>query len=182
MVSSVPTATTFTVTMDTAEVGTPVTNGGSASVLCYYNVGPSQQLGGFGWGTANYGGQANGPATTTLASSINDTVTDIPLTSSAAFPSSGEIRIGSEDISYTSNDTGTNILSGGAREVNGTTKTSHSGGATVTNISGYFSLFQSAAVVVQKKESSSSSSSSRSHIEVQEDLLFVGLLPWFFLV
>ena len=137
MVSSVPTATTFTVTMDTAEVGTPVTNGGSASVLCYYNVGPSQQLGGFGWGTANYGGQANGPATTTLASSINDTVTDIPLTSSAAFPSSGEIRIGSEDISYTSNDTGTNILSGGAREVNGTTKTSHSGGATVTNISDF---------------------------------------------
>ena len=137
MVSSVPTAITFTVTMDTAEVGTPVTNGGSASVLCYYNVGPSQQLGGFGWGTANYGGQANGPATTTLASSINDTVTDIPLTSSAAFPSSGEIRIGSEDISYTSNDTGTNILSGGAREVNGTTKTSHSGGATVTNISDF---------------------------------------------
>jgi len=137
MVSSVPTATTFTVTMDTAEVGTPVTNGGSASVLCYYNVGPSQQLGGFGWGTANYGGQANGPATTTLASSINDTVTDIPLTSSASFPSSGEIRIGSEDISYTSNDTGTNILSGGAREVNGTTKTSHSGGATVTNISDF---------------------------------------------
>ena len=137
MVSSVPTAITFTVTMDTAEVGTPVTNGGSASVLCYYNVGPSQQLGGFGWGTANYGGQANDPATTTLASSINDTVTDIPLTSSAAFPSSGEIRIGSEDISYTSNDTGTNILSGGAREVNGTTKASHSGGATVTNISDF---------------------------------------------
>jgi hypothetical protein len=24
---------------------------GSTSVLCYYHVGPSQQLGGFGWGT-----------------------------------------------------------------------------------------------------------------------------------
>ena len=53
MVASIPTSTTFTVTMATAEAGTPVTNGGSASVLCYYNVGPSQQLGGFGWGTAN---------------------------------------------------------------------------------------------------------------------------------
>ena len=137
MVSSVPSATTFTITMDTAEAGTPLTNAGSASVLCYYNVGPSQQLGGFGWGTANYGGQANGPATTTLASTINDTVTDIPLTSSAAFPSSGEIRIGSEDISYTANNTGTNTLSGGAREVNGTTKAAHSGGATVTNISDF---------------------------------------------
>ncbi len=137
MVTSVPTALTFTVTMATAETGTPVTNGGSASVLCYYNVGPSQQLGGFGWGTANYGGQAGGAATTTLASGINDAVTDIPLTSSTAFPSSGEIRIGSEDISYTANNTATGVLSGGAREVNGTTKAAHSGGDTVTNISDY---------------------------------------------
>ena len=123
--------------MATVESGTPVTNGGSASVLCYYNVGPSQQLGGFGWGTANYGGQAGGAATTTLASGINDAVTDIPLTSSTAFPSSGEIRIGSEDISYTANNTATGVLSGGAREVNGTTKAAHSGGDTVTNISDY---------------------------------------------
>ena len=137
MVTSVPTADTFTITMAAPETGTPVTNGGSASVLCYYNVGPSQQLGGFGWGTANYGGQAGGPATTTLASTINDSVTDIPLTSSAAFPSSGEIRIGTEDISFTANNTSTNILSGGAREVNGTTKAAHSGGVTVTNISDY---------------------------------------------
>jgi len=137
MVTSVPTANTFTVTMGTVEAGTPVTTSGSASVLCYYNVGPSQQLGGFGWGTANFGGQANGPATTTLASTINDAVTDIPLTNSSAFPSSGEIRIGSEDISYTANNTGTNTLSGGAREVNGTTKAAHSGGATVTNISDF---------------------------------------------
>jgi len=137
MVTSVPSATTFTVTMATVESGTPVTNGGSASVLCYYNVGPSQQLGGFGWGTANYGGQAGGAATTTLASGINDAVTDIPLTSSTAFPSSGEIRIGSEDISYTANNTATGVLSGGAREVNGTTKAAHSGGDTVTNISDY---------------------------------------------
>jgi hypothetical protein len=72
-----------------------------------------------------------------LASTINDTVTDIPLTNSAAFPSAGEIRIGTEDISFTANNTTTNILSGGAREVNGTTKAGHSGGATVTDISGF---------------------------------------------
>ena len=67
----------------------------------------------------------------------DSTVTDIPLTSSTAFPSSGEIRIGSEDISYTANNTATGVLSGGAREVNGTTKAAHSGGDTVTNISDY---------------------------------------------
>ena len=137
MVASAPTSHTFTITMASTETGTPLSNSGSASTLCYYHVGPSQQLGGYGWGTANFGGTASGPATTTLASGINDTVTDIPLTSSAAFPSSGEIRIGSEDISFTANDTSTGILSGGAREVNGTTKAAHSGGDTVTDISDY---------------------------------------------
>ena len=57
------------------------------------------------------------------------------LTDTSQFPATGEIRIGTEDISYTTNNTTTNILSGGAREVNGTTKAAHSGGVTVTNIS-----------------------------------------------
>ena len=137
MVTSVPTTSTFTITMDAQESGTPLSTSGSASILCYYTVGPAQQLGGFGWGTGLWAGTAIGAATTTLASTINDSVTDIPLTSTAAFPSTGEIRIGSEDISFTANDTTTNILSGGAREVNGTTKAGHSAGATVTNISDY---------------------------------------------
>jgi len=139
MVTSVPTTSTFTITMEAQESGTPLTtsDGNSTSILCYFRVGPSQQLGGFGWGAGLYGGTSLGAATTTLASTINDTVTDIPLTNSAAFPSAGEIRIGTEDISYTNNNTTTNILSGGAREVNGTTKAGHSGGATVTNISSF---------------------------------------------
>jgi len=139
MVTSVPTTTTFTITAENQESGTPLTtsDGNSTSVLCYFRVGPSQQLGGFGWGAGLYGGTALGAATTTLASTINDAVTDIPLTNSAAFPSAGEIRIGTEDISYTANNTTTNILSGGSREVNGTTKAGHSGGATVTNISNF---------------------------------------------
>ena len=137
MVTSVPTTSTFTITMDAQESGTPLSTSGSASILCYYTVGPAQQLGGFGWGTGLWAGTAIGAATTTLASTINDSVTDIPLTSTAAFPSTGEIRIGSEDISFTANNTTTNILSGGAREVNGTTKAGHSAGATVTNISDF---------------------------------------------
>jgi hypothetical protein len=137
MVTSVPSSTTFTITMATNEAGTPVTNAGSASVLCYYSVGPSTQESGFGWSSGLFGGVVNGEATNTLASTINDTVTNIPLTNSSTFPASGTIRIGTEDISYTANNTGTNTLSGGAREVNGTTKAAHSGGATVTNITDY---------------------------------------------
>jgi len=139
MVSTTPTATTFTITMDAPEAGTELSNsdGNSASALCYYRVGPSRQLGGYGWGTGTWSGTASGPTTNTLASTINDTVTDIPLTNSVSFPATGEIRIGSEDISYTANDIATGILSGGAREVNGTTKATHSIGATVTNISDY---------------------------------------------
>ena len=138
MVTTVPTSTTFTITMATTESGSALTNAGSASVLCYYNVGPSQQVGGYGWGTANYGGSVASPATTTLATALtNTTTTTVVLTSSASFPSSGEIRIDSEDISYTANDTSTNTLSGGARGVNGTTAATHSLSATITNISSY---------------------------------------------
>ena len=137
MVTSVPSSTTFTITMATNEAGTPVTTAGSASVLCYYSVGPSTQESGFGWSSGLFGGEVNGAVTNTLASTINDAVTNIPLTNSSTFPASGTIRIGTEDISYTANNTGTNTLSGGAREVNGTTKAAHSGGATVTNITDY---------------------------------------------
>ena len=138
MVTSVPTTTSFTITMASNETGTPLSGAGSADVLCYYTVGPAQQLGGYGWGTALWGGTAIGAATTTLATSITDLVTtDIVVANSAAFPSQGEIRIGTEDISFTANNTSTNTLSGGARGVNGTTKATHSSGATVTNISEY---------------------------------------------
>ena len=148
MVTSVPTSTTFTITMDTAESGTPLTtsDGNTASALLYYHVGPSQQLGGYGWGTANFGGTASGPATTTLATALtNTTTTDIVLANSSAFPTSGEIRIGTEDISFTNNDTGTNTLSGGARGVNGTTKATHLAGVTVTDISSYVAWGQASS-------------------------------------
>ena len=147
MVASVSTSTTFTITMDTQESGTPLSTSGSASVLCYYAVGPSQQLGGYGWGTALYGGTSPGAATTTLATTLIDSaaVTDVVLTNSAAFPSTGEIRIGTEDISFTANDTSTNTLSGGARATNGTTRAAHTAGATITDISGYVAWGQASS-------------------------------------
>jgi len=137
MATSVPTATTITVTMASAASGT-TTNVGSARAQTYYTVGPAQQLGGYGWGTGQWSGTASGPSTTTLATTLGDTTTtDVVLTSSDAFPTSGEIRIDTEDIGFTANDTATETLSGGPRGANGTTKATHTAGATVTDISDY---------------------------------------------
>ena len=90
MVTSVPTSSTFTITLDSAETGTPLSGAGSAKVLCYFTVGPAKQLGGFGWGTGLWSGTVAGPVTTTLASTINDSVTDIPLTDTSQFPSTSD--------------------------------------------------------------------------------------------
>ncbi|MAU55351.1 MAG: hypothetical protein CL899_00230, partial [Dehalococcoidia bacterium] len=138
MVTSAPTATTITITMASAESGTQLSNSGSASALCYVTVGPAQEVGGYGFGTGTYSGSASGAATTTLVTTLpDDATTNVVLTDSTAFPTSGEIRIGTEDISFTANDTTTGTLSGGARAVNGTTRAEHTGGATITNISDY---------------------------------------------
>ena len=138
MVTSAPTSTTIEVTMAATETGTPLSNSGSASGLCYYTVGPAQQLGGYGWGTGSWAGTSPGPATTTLATTLPDnTTTSVVLANSAAFPTSGEIRIGTEDISFAANNTSTNTLSGGARAVNGTTRAAHTAGVTITDISDY---------------------------------------------
>ena len=138
MVTSVPSSKIFTITMATNEAGTPVTNAGSASVLCYYNVGPATQESGFGWSSGLFGGVINGAATDTLATALTDTTTtNIVLASSNSFPASGTIRIGTEDISYTANNTGTNTLSGGARGANSTTKATHTQNSVITNITDY---------------------------------------------
>ena len=146
MATSVPTATTITVTMASNASGT-TNNVGSARAQTYYSVGPEQELGGFGFGTGQWSGTASGPATTTLATTIasDAAVTTVVLTSSTAFPASGEIRIGSEDITYTDNNTATGTLSGGARAANGTTLAGHSAGATITNISDYMAWGESSS-------------------------------------
>jgi hypothetical protein len=145
MATSIPTATSITVTMDANETTGSTSNVGSAQALTYYTVGPAQELGGFGFGTGQWSGTASGPATTTLATTIaaDAGVTSVTLTSSTAFPSSGTIRIGTEDITYTANDIATGIISGGARAADGTTLALHTAGATITNISDYVGWGQS---------------------------------------
>ena len=63
--------------------------------------------------------------------------TSVILTNTSSFPASGKIRIGSEDMEYTTNNTGSNTLSGITRGLNSTTPAEHANGSTVTDITEY---------------------------------------------
>ena len=68
--------------------------------------------------------------TNTLDGTINDSVTTLDLTNATGFPSSGTLRIDSEDISYTGKSS--NQITGLTRGANSTTAASHSDNALVT--------------------------------------------------
>jgi hypothetical protein len=53
-VRSVPSSSTFTLTMPTTETGTGVTTGGSLSFQAYETIGPVAQSPAYGWGTATW--------------------------------------------------------------------------------------------------------------------------------
>ena len=132
MVTSVPNATTITITLASNESGSGATTSGGIRVQHYYPVGPAVQAKGFGWGLGSWGGEDTSALTTTLNGAINDSTTTIVLTDASQFSSSGTnfVIIGSEEISYTG--ISGNTLTGVTRGVDGTTAASHSDGATVT--------------------------------------------------
>ena len=138
-VQTVPTTTTFTITMPTAETGSGETNDGTLDVRPYVKVGPINQTSGFGWGTFFWSGRPIAQVTTTMNNGGNMLVgaTSVVLTDSSIFPASGKIRIGSEDMEYTTNTTGTNTISGITRGINGTSAAEHTDGSTVTDITEY---------------------------------------------
>ncbi len=144
MVTSVPTPTTLTITMDSNETGSGATTSGSVKYYQYYHVGPAEQIGSFGWGIALWGGNLLGALTNTLNGAIsatsggnNGSATEITLTNTTGFPSTGtnHVTIGTEEISYTG--ISGNKLTGIGRGARGSTATTHSNGATVTNSSGF---------------------------------------------
>ena len=145
MVTTVPTTTTITITMDSSETGSGATTSGGIRVQHYYPVGPATQLPGYGWSLGQYGGTVSGEATTTLSAGINAVTTTIALTDATQFPSSGTnyVQIGTEEISYTG--ISTNNLTGVTRGVRNTTAASHSGGDTVTNTSDYVAWGEAAS-------------------------------------
>jgi hypothetical protein len=74
-------------------------------------------------------------STTALKNAITSTTStsDITLKKSANFPAEGTILIGTELISYTSNNTTTGVLSGIGRAASGSTATKHASNKKVTN-------------------------------------------------
>ena len=146
MVTSVTNSTTITITMPTAETGAGASSSGGIRVQHYYPVGPAEQLPGFGWGLAQYGGTVSGEAVTSLTNSINASqTTAIQLNDASQFPTSGTnfLQIGTEEISYTGITA--NVLTGVTRGVRNTTAAIHNAGVTVTNTSDYIAWGEAAS-------------------------------------
>lgn len=137
-VQSVPTTTTFTITMPSAETGSGTTNNGTIDVNPYEPVGPLNASYGYGWGTYLWGGRTVAQSTTTMNNGgtlASGTTSQVILTDASAFPNSGTIRIGSEDITYATKSS--NTLQTLGRGANGTTPANHADGSTVTDITSY---------------------------------------------
>ena len=152
MVTTVPNATTITITMPSNESGSGATTSGGIRVQHYFPVGPAVQAKGFGYGLGSWGGEEPGAVTTTLNGALLDDTagtggsgTSIVLTDASLFPSTGTnfIQVGSEEISYTG-VTG-NTLTGITRAVRNSTRSSHSSGATVTNTTDFIAWGEAAS-------------------------------------
>ena len=137
-VATVPTSATITIEMPSAESdSTGADESGGIRIKHYYSIGPALEESAAGWSLGLWGGIVSGAITSTLDGTINSSATSMTLAESGAFPSSGTVEIDDERITYTGNDTGTEILSGLTRGANNTTAASHSDGATVTDASDY---------------------------------------------
>jgi hypothetical protein len=152
MVTTVPNATTITITMPSNESGSGATTSGGIRVQHYYPVGPAVQAKGFGWGLGSWGGEDTSALTTTLNGALLDDIagtggsgTSITLTDASQFPSSGTnfIQVGNEEISYTG--ISGNNLTGITRAVRNSTRSAHSDGATVTNSSDFVAWGEAAS-------------------------------------
>ena len=147
MVTTVPSSTTITITMPSAESGSGATTSGGIRVQHYYPVGPAVQAKGFGWSLGSWGGEVAGEPTTTLSSAINSSVTTgIVLADVSQFPDTGTnfIKIGTEEISYTG-ISASNELTGVTREVRGTDAASHGAGDTVTSTTNFVAWGEAAS-------------------------------------
>ena len=162
-VISVPSPTTFTITMGSAATGT-VSAGGSITLKPYEPVGPAAQSYGYGFGIGNYGGTITGALQNDLDGALsadtqgnNGSATQIRLTSTTGFPSpTGTIAVGNELITYTG--VAGNELTGITRGALGTATPgtsngqAHSDGATVTNatdFTGFGSAVEASTVTLE---------------------------------
>ena len=142
-VLSVPTPRTFTIDSLNQETAV-ISTGGSMTVKVYETIGPAAQTYGYCYGVGNYGGNITGALQNDLDGALaadtagnNGSGTQIRLTSTTGFPTTGTIAVGNELITYT-NIAG-NELTGISRGALGTATfgtingQAHSDGAVVTN-------------------------------------------------
>lgn len=102
-------------------------NSGTPSFFCMHRAGDTALTSSAGASDRRMIGTIGGR--TTLNGAINNSVTTITLTNAAVLPTSGEVIIDTERITYTGRSG--NDLTGCARGANGTTAVSHSNGAAV---------------------------------------------------
>ena len=140
-VVTVPDVNSFTITMSTTSSGTASASG-SASVNPYVRPGALNQTFGFGWGTGLWSGSLAGAISSTLNGSLaddaqgnNGSATNITLADASLFPTTGEILVGGELITYTGKSS--NDLTGITRGANGSTRSAHSNGAIVEDTAGF---------------------------------------------
>jgi len=130
-VKTVPSFSTFTVTMPVAEAGTGVTAGGTITTTPYAFIGPINQTYGYGYGTGSFGGTVSPAITNQLNGSLNNSATTITVDSTTGFATTnGSIKIDNEIITYTG--TTSTTFTGCVRGTGGTIAASHSDNAVVT--------------------------------------------------
>ena len=95
------------------------------------------------------GNDKNAGVATTLAEALDNSETEIDLTSATGFPTSGTVRCESEDITYTGITT--NTLTGCTRGAGSTSAATHSNGLAiglVVNLSGSYNYFSAGPISV----------------------------------
>jgi len=140
-VKNVPTASTMEIEMGSTASGNG--SGGSTTIDFYYVIGPISQGYGYGFGTNTFGGYTTPVTTTTINNGgvLAAGASSCIFTSTSAFPTTaaggGTLLIDSELITYTTNNTGTNTLSGFSRGAGGTSDVVHSDGTLTRNATSF---------------------------------------------
>jgi len=155
-VKDVPSAKKMEIEMASTASGSAT--GGSTTIDFYYVIGPISQGYGYGWGTNTFGGFTTPITTTTInnAGVLAAGASSCIFTSTAAFPTTaaggGTILIENELITYTTNNTGTNTLSGFTRGAGGTSDVEHPNGTITrdaTDFVGWGSASTSSNIVIE---------------------------------
>ena len=137
-VLTVPTSTTFTIESVNQASAVVATNT-FGTTQPYVSIGPSEQTYGYGFGSGAWGGTVTGAGSTTInnAGVLAAGATSVILTDSSVMPATGTLLINNELMTYATNTTGTNTISGISRGQGGTDDVEHANGSTVTNATNY---------------------------------------------